>query len=123
MGNRSIVFSIVLVACAGLAGFLYREVQGLQHVAAAHWVAVSAYLIGVPLAKLVVFSPGLVVGFLCNRLHLVLVFLLGCLAYFPFQYFSGASLSAPALTLAGQSLAYAVAVAVAYLAGSRLSRG
>ncbi len=122
MGNSSIVFSIVLFALAGLAGFLSRELYALQHIAAAHWIAVSAYLIAAPLGKLVLFSPGLVVGFLCNRLHLILVFLVGSLSYFPFQYFSGGSFGASNLTLAAQAMGFAVAVCVAYLAGSRISR-
>jgi len=119
MSFKSLVFCIGLILLAGVSGFLHREIYGLQHLGHKQWIAEVTYLIAMPLAKLVILLPGLLVGHLHRQIRLAIVFPVAILAYFPYQYFAGGTLDSGMITLAAHSMAYAVAMSVAYLAGGR----
>ncbi|TGD71097.1 hypothetical protein E4634_19835 [Mangrovimicrobium sediminis] len=123
MSGRSLIFAILLILLAGAAGLLRRELYALEHVSTDQLLGAVTFLCVLPLGQLVLFLPGLVVGFLQRNVSLAVVFLAGLAGYFPYQYLASEILSSNLVDLAAQALAYAVAIVVACLAGARLSRG
>lgn len=121
MRSKGIIFCVLLVIFAGLSGFLHREIYGLQHVSNQQWIKMATYVIAMPLAKLTILLPGLLVGYLNRHINLVVVFLVGMVGYFPYQYAASGNINLGVITLVAHSMAYSVAILVAYLGGAKLS--
>ena len=114
---------LALLALAGLAGLAHRELYGLYHWGSAQWVKAISSLLVLPLDKLLLFAPGIAVGYFFSGARHLPIFAIGSLAWLPYQYMAGARLESGAITLLASAMAYGVATLVAFLAGCRLSRG
>ena len=111
-----------LVVLAFISGLAHREIYGLQHLDVSDMVKTVSYLLAMPLVKLVVLLPGIITGYFFSKSKTVLIFLVGCVAYIPYQYAASSGLSLDVVTIIAHGSAYSVATTVSFMAGCLLSK-
>ena len=111
-----------LVVLAFLSGLAHREIYGLQHLDVSDMVKTASYLLSMPLVKLVVLLPGIITGYFFSKSKTVLIFLVGCVAYIPYQYAASSGLNLDVVTIIAHGAAYSVATTVSFMAGCLLSK-
>jgi hypothetical protein len=122
MRSKTVISIIALLVLAYLSGLAERQIAGLRHINAAHWIQLVAYVLAFPLAKLAFLSPGIITGYFFTGGRYFLIFLAACVAYIPYQFGLGSGLGTDLVALLAVALAYSVAQTVAYFAGIQLSR-
>lgn len=118
--NKLMAYPFIVVL-AFLSGLAHREIYGLQHLDVSDMVTTVFYLVSMPLVKLVVLLPGIITGYFFYKSKTVLIFLVGCVAYIPYQYAASSGLNLDVVTIIAHGSAYSVATTVSFMAGCLLS--
>jgi len=120
--HRELLGYPVLVALAFISGIAHREIYGLQHLDVSDFIKTGFYLLSMPLAKLIILLPRILTGYFYSKLNVLLVFLVGCIAYIPYEFSASSGLNLHIMTILAHGAAYSVATTVSFMAGCHLNK-